>query len=193
MILPAIYVGRNRNRKESEFFFTDSDSKPWTPITLLSMTASFHCFLINWLCCMLEVNEIDFFYRDLDLIFNSDLDWPLPRWPWPSRWGLKPKMHALQTQPTVSPVLVSHIQRGDIKIKPNILVSSALTIIGSWSLRSYRSGLWALQPPLQLAEFGEKCKHSHIAHFTFSHPPCFFFLLVNVFPTWDTIEQDSRT
>ena len=37
MILPSIYVGRNRNgnRKESEFFFTDSDSKPWIPITLL--------------------------------------------------------------------------------------------------------------------------------------------------------------
>ncbi|KAK3728887.1 hypothetical protein RRG08_053498, partial [Elysia crispata] len=38
--------------------------------------------------------------------------------PW--RWGLNPKMKALQTQPTVSPTLVHHIQRGNIKILPNI-------------------------------------------------------------------------
>ena len=37
MILPSIYGGRNRNlnRKESDFFFTDSDSKPGILITLL--------------------------------------------------------------------------------------------------------------------------------------------------------------
>ena len=40
MILPTIYVGRNRNRKESEFSFTDSDSKPWIPITLLDSRQS---------------------------------------------------------------------------------------------------------------------------------------------------------
>lgn len=39
-----------------------------------------------------------------------------------SRWGLNPKMKALQTQPTVSPTLVHHIQRKDIKIVPNIQV-----------------------------------------------------------------------
>ncbi|KAI8772429.1 dimethylaniline monooxygenase [N-oxide-forming] 5 [Biomphalaria glabrata] len=39
--------------------------------------------------------------------------------PW--RWGLNPKMKPLQTQPTVSPTLIHHIQRGNIKIKPNIL------------------------------------------------------------------------
>ncbi len=43
------------------------------------------------------------------------------------RWGLNPKMHALQTQPTVSPTLIHHIQRGDIKIVPDIMVSMRLT------------------------------------------------------------------
>ncbi|RUS78357.1 hypothetical protein EGW08_013877 [Elysia chlorotica] len=38
--------------------------------------------------------------------------------PW--RWGLNPKMKALQTQPTVSPTLIHHVQRGNIKIMPNI-------------------------------------------------------------------------
>ncbi|XP_013414250.1 dimethylaniline monooxygenase [N-oxide-forming] 5-like [Lingula anatina] len=38
----------------------------------------------------------------------------------PSMYGLNPKMHALQTQPSVSPVLYHHIQRGQIKIVPNI-------------------------------------------------------------------------
>ena len=38
MILPPVYVGRNRNWKESElFFFTDSDSKSWILITLLGV------------------------------------------------------------------------------------------------------------------------------------------------------------
>ncbi|KAL3846575.1 hypothetical protein ACJMK2_017551 [Sinanodonta woodiana] len=38
----------------------------------------------------------------------------------PRRWKLNPKMSALQTQPTVSPTLIHHIQRGQIKIVPNI-------------------------------------------------------------------------
>ncbi|CAG5136608.1 unnamed protein product [Candidula unifasciata] len=38
--------------------------------------------------------------------------------PW--KWGLNPKMKALETQPTVSPTLIHHIQRGNIKIKPDI-------------------------------------------------------------------------
>lgn len=38
----------------------------------------------------------------------------------PTRWNLNPKMKALQTQPTVSPTLIHHIQRRDIKIVPNI-------------------------------------------------------------------------
>ena len=48
MILSSIYVGRNRNRnrKESELFFTDSDSKPWIPITLLAVTGEFVTYLL---------------------------------------------------------------------------------------------------------------------------------------------------
>lgn len=38
--------------------------------------------------------------------------------PW--KWGLNPKMGALQTQLTVSPTLIHHIQRKNIHIKPNI-------------------------------------------------------------------------
>lgn len=38
--------------------------------------------------------------------------------PW--KWGLNPKMGALQTQPTVSPTLIHHIQRKNICIKPNV-------------------------------------------------------------------------
>lgn len=38
--------------------------------------------------------------------------------PW--RWNLNPKMHARQTQPTVSPTLVHHIQRRNVAVKPNI-------------------------------------------------------------------------
>ncbi|XP_033637687.1 dimethylaniline monooxygenase [N-oxide-forming] 5-like isoform X1 [Asterias rubens] len=38
----------------------------------------------------------------------------------PERYNLNPKMRALQTQPTVSPTLIHHIQRGHIKVKPNI-------------------------------------------------------------------------
>ncbi|EDO39370.1 predicted protein, partial [Nematostella vectensis] len=38
----------------------------------------------------------------------------------PYKWGLNPKMGALQTQPTVSPTLIHHIQRTNIIIKPNI-------------------------------------------------------------------------
>ncbi|XP_069104183.1 flavin-containing monooxygenase 5-like isoform X2 [Argopecten irradians] len=36
------------------------------------------------------------------------------------RWNLNPKMHALQTQPTVSPTLIHHIQRREVKVVPNI-------------------------------------------------------------------------
>ncbi|KAH9490256.1 Cyclopentanone 1,2-monooxygenase (CPMO) [Bulinus truncatus] len=39
----------------------------------------------------------------------------------PRRWGLNPKMKPLESQPTVSPTLIHHIQRGNIKIKPNVL------------------------------------------------------------------------
>ncbi|BFZ00517.1 hypothetical protein BsWGS_03556 [Bradybaena similaris] len=38
--------------------------------------------------------------------------------PW--KWGLNPKMRALETQPTVSPTLIHHIQRGNVKISPDI-------------------------------------------------------------------------
>ncbi|XP_019645034.1 PREDICTED: dimethylaniline monooxygenase [N-oxide-forming] 5-like [Branchiostoma belcheri] len=38
----------------------------------------------------------------------------------PYRWGLNPKMRALQTQPTVSPTLIHNIQRNNVTIKPNI-------------------------------------------------------------------------
>lgn len=38
--------------------------------------------------------------------------------PW--KWGLNPKMKVMETQPTVSPTLVHHIQRGNIKILPNV-------------------------------------------------------------------------
>ena len=37
-----------------------------------------------------------------------------------TRYNLNPTMRALQTQPTVSPTLIHHIQRGHIKVKPNI-------------------------------------------------------------------------
>ncbi|KAL4219838.1 hypothetical protein ACF0H5_020249 [Mactra antiquata] len=38
----------------------------------------------------------------------------------PKRWKLNPKMKPLQSQPTVSPTLIHHIQRRNIKIVPNI-------------------------------------------------------------------------
>ncbi|XP_069104182.1 flavin-containing monooxygenase 5-like isoform X1 [Argopecten irradians] len=38
----------------------------------------------------------------------------------PKKWNLNPKMHALQTQPTVSPTLIHHIQRREVKVVPNI-------------------------------------------------------------------------
>ena len=37
-------------------------------------------------------------------------------------YNLNPKMRALQTQPTVSPTLIHHIQRKHITIKPDIKV-----------------------------------------------------------------------
>lgn len=39
--------------------------------------------------------------------------------PW--KWGLNPKMKPLETQPTVSPTLIHHIQRRNIRIAPNIV------------------------------------------------------------------------
>jgi dimethylaniline monooxygenase (N-oxide forming) len=39
----------------------------------------------------------------------------------PRKWGLNPKMRPLQTQPTVSSTLIHCIQRGYVKVKPNIL------------------------------------------------------------------------
>lgn len=39
----------------------------------------------------------------------------------PRRWGLNPKMKPLQTQPTVSNTLIHCIQRGYVKVKPNVL------------------------------------------------------------------------
>ncbi|XP_071085256.1 flavin-containing monooxygenase 5-like isoform X1 [Haliotis cracherodii] len=39
----------------------------------------------------------------------------------PRKWNLNPKMRAMQTQPTVSPTLVHHIQRKEITVVPNIL------------------------------------------------------------------------
>ncbi|CAF0947517.1 unnamed protein product, partial [Brachionus calyciflorus] len=38
----------------------------------------------------------------------------------PKNYNLNPKMRALQTQPTVSPTLIHHLQRKHIVIKPNI-------------------------------------------------------------------------
>ncbi|XP_038050022.1 flavin-containing monooxygenase 5-like isoform X2 [Patiria miniata] len=38
----------------------------------------------------------------------------------PEKYNLNPKMHLLQSQPTVSPTLIHHIQRGHIKVKSNI-------------------------------------------------------------------------
>lgn len=38
----------------------------------------------------------------------------------PFKYGLNPKMRAMQTQPTVSPTLIHHIQRKQINIKPNV-------------------------------------------------------------------------
>ena len=42
------------------------------------------------------------------------------------RWNLRPKMKALQTQPTVSPTLIHHIQRQEIKVVPNVQVRNSL-------------------------------------------------------------------
>ena len=38
----------------------------------------------------------------------------------PTWWGLNPKNRILASQPTVSPTLIHHIQRGNIKIRQNI-------------------------------------------------------------------------
>lgn len=38
----------------------------------------------------------------------------------PKRWNLNPKMRLLQTQPTVSPCLIHHIQRHDIRVVSNV-------------------------------------------------------------------------
>ncbi|XP_064614834.1 LOW QUALITY PROTEIN: flavin-containing monooxygenase 5-like [Liolophura sinensis] len=39
----------------------------------------------------------------------------------PKKWKLNPKMRLLQTQPTVSPTLIHHIQRHQIRVVPNIV------------------------------------------------------------------------
>ncbi|KAL8596001.1 hypothetical protein ACOMHN_018313 [Nucella lapillus] len=44
------------------------------------------------------------------------------------RWGLNPKMRVLQTQPTVSPTLIHHIQRKNITIMPNIAKIEGSTV-----------------------------------------------------------------
>jgi len=44
----------------------------------------------------------------------------------PKKYNLNPKMRALQAQPTVSPTIVHHIQRNEVKIKPNIRVKILL-------------------------------------------------------------------
>ncbi|XP_071949689.1 flavin-containing monooxygenase 5-like [Antedon mediterranea] len=46
----------------------------------------------------------------------------------PEKWKLNPKMKILQTQPTVSPTLIHHIQRGNIQIKPNITKIDGSTV-----------------------------------------------------------------
>jgi dimethylaniline monooxygenase (N-oxide forming) len=38
----------------------------------------------------------------------------------PAKYGLNPKYHAFQTQPTVSPTLIHTIQRGYVDVKPNV-------------------------------------------------------------------------
>lgn len=47
--------------------------------------------------------------------------------PW--RWNLNPKMKARQTQPTVSPTLIHHIQRRNIEVKPNIAALKGSNVI----------------------------------------------------------------
>ena len=42
----------------------------------------------------------------------------------PKKYNLNPTMRALQAQPTVSPTIVHHIQRNQVKIKPNIRVNN---------------------------------------------------------------------
>ena len=83
--------------------------------------------------------------------------WKIPTWAsmytgnnvkicclFPCRWGLNPKMHALQTQPTVSPTCVHHIQRGEIKVMPNVQVRAVFSIsmlISLWS-HNKAAGKW---------------------------------------------------
>lgn len=40
----------------------------------------------------------------------------------PRIYNLNPTMHAMQTQPTISPTLIHHIQRKHVNIQPNIKV-----------------------------------------------------------------------
>jgi len=46
----------------------------------------------------------------------------------PKKWGLNPKMGILDTQPTVSPTLIHHIQRRNIRIAPNITKIEGKTV-----------------------------------------------------------------
>lgn len=54
--------------------------------------------------------------------------------PW--HWNLNPKMRARQTQPTVSPTLIHHIQRQNIVVKPNIAAFKGNEVIFADGSRS---------------------------------------------------------
>ncbi|XP_064638632.1 flavin-containing monooxygenase 5-like isoform X2 [Lineus longissimus] len=56
-------------------------------------------------------------WQILNMVYETVLSLTLGH---PNKWKLNPKMKALQTQPTVSPTLVHHIQRGNIAVKSNI-------------------------------------------------------------------------
>jgi len=46
----------------------------------------------------------------------------------PSKWGYNPKMRALSSQPTVSGTLTFHVQRGNVKVRPNIASFDGSTV-----------------------------------------------------------------
>ena len=54
--------------------------------------------------------------------------------PW--QWNLKPKMRARQTQPTVSPTLIHHIQRENVTVKPNIVALKGNEVVFSDATRA---------------------------------------------------------
>ncbi|XP_062588852.1 flavin-containing monooxygenase 5-like [Saccostrea cucullata] len=55
----------------------------------------------------------------------------------PRRWNLNPKMRLLQTQPTVSPTLIHHIQRHDIRVAPNVLDCNKIGFSGEYVHKNY--------------------------------------------------------